>query len=117
VLALVPVRIVLTLASLLLTLHLRTIGDEVVRVFIVEAPLLVPTTLMIDAMVVKSCKLTSNKHQLLIPKRLNLRLYNKQQRGKTNKVGEGLEGPQPVARAIVGAPDSQSWHEYSNQSL
>jgi hypothetical protein len=60
---------------------LRETGDEVVEVIVVKAYILGPTTPLVLAVVVKLREPTSNKCQLLIPKRLHLLLYDRQRRG------------------------------------
>jgi hypothetical protein len=82
-LVLTPTRVVVSGASLLFTL-LGATGDEVVRVTIVEAPILRPATPLIRAVVVKPCEPTGYKHQLLIPKALHMLLYYRQQ-GRQSK--------------------------------
>jgi hypothetical protein len=78
-LALVPTRVVITRASLLLSL-LGTTSDEVVEVTVVEASILRPTTPPILAVVVQLHEPAGHKCQLLIPKAFHLLLCDRQQR-------------------------------------
>jgi hypothetical protein len=64
--------VALVLAGLCLSLHLGVVGDEVVEVTTVEAAILARTTQSFHAVVVKPCKLTNGKRQLLVSKKLNL---------------------------------------------
>jgi hypothetical protein len=61
-LSLALIGVMIALASLWLSLHLRAVGDKVVRVPIVEASIFGPTTLLVHAVVVKPHKPIENKH-------------------------------------------------------
>jgi hypothetical protein len=79
ILALVPTRVVISRASLLLSL-LGATGDEVVEVTVVEASILRPATLPVLAVVVEPREPASHKCQLLIPKAFHLLLCDRKQR-------------------------------------
>jgi hypothetical protein len=76
--SLVPTRVVVTRANLLLTLNRKT-SDEVVGVTAVEASILRTTMSLVLAIVVESREPTGHKRQLLIPEALHLFLYDGQQ--------------------------------------
>jgi hypothetical protein len=65
-LALEPIRVVDGLISLLVTLHIRVVGDEVDRVFIVEGVVFSTATSSIHAVIMEPCKLSIYKRHILI---------------------------------------------------
>jgi hypothetical protein len=78
-LTLVPTRVIVMRASLLLAL-IRATRDKVVGVTAVEASILPPATLPILVVVVKPREPTGHKHQLLTLVALHLLLCDGQQR-------------------------------------
>lgn len=72
-LSLTPTRVMVALANLQHSFHLRVVGDEV-RVFVVEAAILDHATLFVHAVDVELRKPIGNKCQLLITNALKLLL-------------------------------------------
>jgi hypothetical protein len=102
-LALALTRVVVTWASLLLTL-LRATGDEVVRVTTVEAFILEPAMMLVLAVVVEPHEPTGHIRQLLIPEAFTCSSMIDSKEDRANKAGEGLEEePSLDTRVMVGA--------------
>jgi hypothetical protein len=86
---------------------LGVVGDEVVRVSTAVASFLqITTTPMIQAVVVKPREPADDQRQLVVPKGLQLLLYDRHKEDKANDICEGLAKklePLPETKAIVGA--------------
>jgi hypothetical protein len=75
----------LSLARVILALHLGVVGDEVVRVYIVEVALLLSTMSLVLAVVMEPLELVCDQRKLIIVKRLNLLLSGRHQRGQSKE--------------------------------
>lgn len=93
----------LLLARVILALQLGVVGDEVVRVYIVEVALLLSTMSLVLAVVMEPLELVCDQRKLIIVKRLNLLLSGRHQRGQSKeKLGVS-------ERSMVGTNGFSIW--------